>query len=341
MKYYLNLRENKEFKVDHSKLQEYFPLQVVIEGTFKIYQLLLGLEFQEIVDKPSYHDELRLFKVIDNLTKEVVGHFYTDLHPRDGKYGHAAVFEIRTGSRKANQLPVCMMVCNFTKPTADQPSLLTHDEVETFFHEFGHVMHQICTKASYYKFGGTNVERDFVEAPSQMLENWVWNKESLKLLSSHYKDGSSIDEKLLDDLIKTKNASSGCFNMRQIMFSKMDQHFHTSEKSNTAEIYKKFTEDYMQLQLESDDLNMNASFEHLVGGYESQYYSYLWSEVYSADMFETRFNKEGILNPKTGSDYRKCILEPGGSLDAYQMVTNFLGREPNEEAFLKSKGVEN
>ncbi len=107
-----------------------------------------------------------------------------------------------------------MMVCNFTKPTADQPSLLTHDEVETFFHEFGHVMHQVCTKANYHKFGGTSVERDFVEAPSQMLENWCWNKESLKLLSAHYKDGSAIDDKLLDDLISTKNASNGCFNMR-------------------------------------------------------------------------------------------------------------------------------
>ncbi len=122
------------------------------------------------------------------------------------------------------------MVCNFTKPTDTQPSLLTHDEVETFFHEFGHVMHQICTKAYYYKFGGTSVERDFVEAPSQMLENFVWQKESLKLMSSHYKDSTPIPDSMIDDLIRSKNSADGCLNMRQVLFSTMDQHFHTNPK---------------------------------------------------------------------------------------------------------------
>ncbi|CAF0714449.1 unnamed protein product [Brachionus calyciflorus] len=341
LKYYLNLREQKEFRVNHSKLQEYFPLSVVIDGTFKIYQQLLNLKFEEVHDAPKYHEELKLYKVTDNLTNETIGYFYTDLHPRDGKYGHAAVFGLRKGTRLGNQIPVCIMVCNFTKATEDQPSLLTHDEVETFFHEFGHVMHQICTKANFYKFGGTSVERDFVEAPSQMLENWCWQKESLKILSSHYKDGSNIDDQLIDDLIKSKNSANGCFNMRQILFAKMDQFFHTTGyDSNTAEVYKKFCKEYMLQDLEAEGLNMNAAFEHLTGGYEAQYYSYLWSEVYSEDMFQTRFKGEGILNGQTGLDYRKCILEPGGSIDAKKMVTNFLGRAPTEEAFLKAKGAD-
>jgi thimet oligopeptidase len=201
-------------------------------------------------------------------------------------------------------------------------------------------MHQINTRAYYYAFGGTSVERDFVEAPSQMLENWCWKKESLQMLSSHFKDSSPLPDKLMDDLIKSKDSANGCFNMRQVLFASMDQLFHTSPQvCNTAEVYKKFTKEFMMLELEAEGLNMNASFGHLTGGYEAQYYSYLWSEVYSQDMFESRFNKEGVLNPRTGMDYRRCILEPGGSIDAAEMVTNFLGRAPNEEAFLKSKGI--
>lgn len=341
MKFYQNMREQKEFNVDHSKIQEYFPINVVIDGTFKIYQTLLGLTFEEVPGQKMYHEEVKLFSVTDNETKQIIGHFYFDLHPRDGKYGHAAVFGIQKGCLKGGQRPVCMMVCNFTKPTEEKPSLFTHDEVETFFHEFGHVMHQINTKAHYYMFGGTSVERDFVEAPSQMLENWCWKKESLKMLSSHYKDSSVLPDKLIDDLIKSKDSANGIFNMRQLLFASMDQLFHTSPKvCDTADVYKKFTKEFMMLDHEAEGLNMNASFAHLTGGYQAQYYSYLWSEVYSQDMFETRFNKEGILNPKTGLDYRRCILEPGGSIDATEMVKNFLGREPNEEAFLKSKGIQ-
>ncbi len=214
MKFYQNMREQKEFCVDHSKLQEYFPLSVVIEGTFKIYQTLLNLDFDEVVGQIMYHDEVKLYSVRDRETKEIIGHFYTDLHPREGKYGHAAVFGVQAGCLKGEQKPVAAMVCNFTKATEEQPSLLTHGEVETFFHEFGHVMHQVNTKVMYHKFSGTSVERDFVEAPSQMLENWCWKKESLRMMSAHYKDGSALPDKLIDDLIKSKNSANGIFNMR-------------------------------------------------------------------------------------------------------------------------------
>jgi len=298
LRFYLNQREQVEFHIDHAKLQEYFPLNVVIDGTFKIYQTLLHLKFEEINDISRYHDELRLFSVRDNLTKNIIGYFYTDLHPRDGKYGHAAVFGIKKGCLKGEQKPVCMMVCNFTKPTDDQPSLLTHDEVETFFHEFGHVMHQICTTVNYYKFGGTSVERDFVEAPSQMLENWVWHKEPLKMLSAHYKSGEPLSDELIEDLIKSKNSNNGFFNMRQCLFATMDQIFHTNPKSDTADVYKELVKEFMLYELEDEESNMNASFEHLTGGYEAQYYSYLWSEVYSQDMFETRFKKRRNLKSR-------------------------------------------
>jgi thimet oligopeptidase len=156
MKYYVNMREEKEFKIDHQKLKEYFPLERVLSGTFHIYQTLLGLRFEEVTtEKEKYHDDVKLYEVFDVESNQLIGQFYIDLHPREGKYGHAAVFPIKSGCMKLNkkrQLPVCMMVCNFTKPTENTPSLLSHDEVETYFHEFGHVMHQVCTKANYSKF---------------------------------------------------------------------------------------------------------------------------------------------------------------------------------------------
>jgi thimet oligopeptidase len=205
-----------------------------------------------------------------------------------------------TADGKTRQLPVCDMVCNFTKPTAEKPALLTHDEVETFFHEFGHVMHHICSKAKFCKFSGTNVETDFLEAPSQMLENWVWEKESLKMMSKHYKDGTPIDEQLLDDLIKSRKAGAGGFNLRQILFGTIDQVFHTNPKvyfllvqpfhiettrikflsnclfkSNTKEVYAKYNSELLKLEMEDSRMNMVASFAHLTGGYEAKYYSYL------------------------------------------------------------------
>ncbi|XP_066989642.1 thimet oligopeptidase-like isoform X2 [Macrobrachium rosenbergii] len=341
-RYYMNQVEEKMYAVDQNEVRQYFPLEKVTSGLLGIYQTLLSLKFTQEPDADTWHDDVKLYRVNDAKTDEKMGYFFLDLYPRDGKFGHAAIFPLQPSCVRSSgerQVAVCAMMCNFTKPTKDKPALLDHSEVETYFHEFGHVMHHICSRATFAMFAGTRVERDFLEAPSQMLENWVWEKEPLSLMSAHYQTGETLPDEIIEKLAKSRKANAGGFNLRQIILSTFDQAIHRTGKADTKSLFAQTYREIMGIE-PIPNTNMPANFGHLAGGYDAQYYGYLWSEVFSMDMYESRFKKEGILNPVIGSDYRKLILQPGGSKDAAILLRDFLGRDPSLEPFLRSKGLQ-
>ncbi len=339
-RFYDNQLKKAKYSVDSQKIKEYFPADLVTEQMLVVYQKLLGLKFRRIEDAALWHPDVKFYEITDAAGGEPIAYFYMDLFPRDGKYKHAAAFSLISGRVLADgryQKPVSSIVANFNKPTKNAPSLLTHDEVETFFHEFGHIMHQTLTKARYGRFAGSNTARDFVEAPSQMLENWVWDADVLASLSGHYQDRSKkLPKELLDKMLAAKNVNSGLVNLRQLLFGSVDQAYHGVPPSDTTAVYERLSKDVAMIPM-TPGTHPEASFGHLMG-YDAGYYGYLWSKVYAEDMF-SKFKAEGVLNPALGRRYRSEILEKGSSRDEMDSLKAFLGREPNEDAFLESIGL--
>ncbi|MCP3905561.1 MAG: Zn-dependent oligopeptidase [Planctomycetes bacterium] len=350
--FYLNKLKKDKYSVDMEVVREYFPMERVIDGLFSITQSLYGLEYIDVTDRAEadgyalWHPDVKLYEVHDTGTNELLGRFFIDLHPRENKYGHAAQWGLaqhKVWSDGRVTKPLAALVCNFTKPTASKPSLLTHDEVETFFHEFGHCLHTILSEARYWNFAGTSVERDFVEAPSQMFENWVWDADVLRTFARHYKTGEAFPRELLDGMLAARHLGSGMMAERQFFYGLFDMKCHLVRDGavDTTRLgHEMWGErgDGVELYPAIDDTFFQAAFGHLTG-YQAGYYGYQWSLVFACDMFQ-RFKELGMLNPDAGMYYRRQILAQGGTQDGLDLVRGYLGREPDQTAYLKHLGLE-
>ncbi|POS82793.1 putative Saccharolysin [Erysiphe pulchra] len=367
-RFYHRLMVEKEFSIDEQKISEFFPLQSTINGMLHTFENLFGFKFIEISEDDRakisstgkgedivWHEDVKIFAVWNDEGEGggFVGYLYLDLHPRPGKYAHAANFSLQPGFTYPNgtrRYPATALVCNFSKPSKDKPSLLKHDEVVTLFHELGHGIHDLASITQFSRFHGTSVVRDFVEAPSQMLENWCWTPLQLKSLSKHYSTGLSIPDELIEKLIGAKHVNDALLNLRQLHFGIYDMAIHTP-KNHEEVLSFNFSELYNELRtqisgikgpealgMKNDWGNGQTTFGHLIGGYDAGYYGYLSSQVYSTDMFYSVFKKDP-MNGKEGRRYRHMVLEKGGSQDEMKTLVDFLGREPSNEAFYKELGL--
>jgi thimet oligopeptidase len=338
--YYDTQQRKTDYGVDNFEVAEYFPLQQVLNGMFALTSEMFGITFEEITDFDTWHEDVKLYAMHEADSGEEIARFYLDLFPREGKYGHAAEFPLIRGRLLEDgsyQNPVCAMVANFTKPTKDQPSLLQHGEVETLFHEFGHVLHQNLGRTELARFSGTSTERDFVEAPSQIMEHWTWRPDVLKRFARHYETGEPIPTGLVDQLVAARLLNKAMWQLRQMTYGWWDQEIHGGPDRDIDAIYVEGSK--ISLLPYHEGTFALASFGHLMGGYDASYYGYMWAEVFGDDMF-SRFEEEGVTNPEVGLAYRREVLGRGGALDADEMLVNFLGRDPSNEAFLKKLGIE-
>jgi len=337
--YYDTQQRKTDYGVDNFEVAKYFPLPQVLAGLFRLSSEMFGITFREVTDFEKWHDDVQLFAVHEESTGEELARFYLDLFPREGKYGHAAEFPLIPSRRLEDgsyQNPVCAMVANFTKPTKETPSLLQHSEVETLFHEFGHVLHQNLGRTDMARFSGTNTERDFVEAPSQIMENWIWDADVLRRFAHHHETGEPIPDELVDQLVAARDLNQGRFYLRQMTLGWWDQQIHAGPNRDLDAILLEGAR--ISLLPHHEGTFALSSFGHLMGGYDAAYYGYMWSQVFGDDMF-SRFAAEGVTNPAVGRAYRKDVIGRGGSWDAGDMLVSFLGREPNNEAFLAKLGI--
>ena len=333
--YARKLRQDR-YAFDSETVKQYFPVNRVVEGTMNVYQKTLGVTFRELQGGSRWSPDVRLFEISDTKTGKRIGHFYLDLTPRDGKHGHPAAYSIVSGRVLEDgtyQEPVSAMVADFPKAAPGKPSLLTHGDVETFFHEFGHLMHQTLTKARYASFAGSAVALDFVEAPSQMLENFVWERNVLDELSGHWRTGEKLPQELFDKMLKARSFLEGTNYAAQAAFALGDLALHTDVPADVSAVFDKIVADITGVAT-IPGTHFVSSFDHLMGGYGAGYYAYLWSKVFAQDIY-TLFKADGVISPVVGAKYRKEILEEGSERPEMDSLRAFLGREPSEEAFMR------
>ena len=340
--FYAEKLKQQRFNISQQELRPYFPLPRVLNGLFEITERLFGVKVEEIAEFDTYHADVRLFEL--SRDGEVLAHCYLDPFARSGKRGGAWMDDCRVRRQKDGsvQLPVAYLVCNFTPPLKGEPALLTHDEVTTLFHEFGHGIHHMLTQMEHADISGINgVAWDAVELPSQFLENWCWEPEALALISAHYQTGEALPQEKLDRLLEAKHFQSGMMMVRQLEFSLFDFILHRDFEPGKTEVQTVLDKVRAEVAVMTPPSfnRFQHSFSHIfAGGYAAGYYSYKWAEVLSADAF-SRFEEEGIFNAETGASFRKAILEKGGSEEPMELFVEFRGREPEVDALLRHSGI--
>ena len=340
--YYSEKLKQQLFNLDDEKLKPYFQLEKVLKGAFTIADKLYGLTFTEVFDIDKYHPEVMTYEVTDE-NKDLVAVFYADFFPRKGKRNGAWMTSFKSQYVKngVNERPHVSNVCNFTKPTETKPSLLTFNEVTTLFHEFGHGLHGMLANTIYPSLSGTSVYWDFVELPSQVMENWCYEPEALALFATHYETGEVIPQEYVNKIKESASFQEGLATMRQISFGLLDMGWHGQDPSNISNIKAFETEQFANTQLypEVAENAMSTAFSHIFqGGYSSGYYSYKWAEVLDADAFEY-FKEKGIFNKEVASKFKENVLSKGGTEPPMELYKRFRGQEPKPDALLKRAGL--
>ena len=340
--YYSEKLRQHRYAISQEVLRPYFPVNTVIKGMFGVVQKLYGIELREVNEFERWHADARLFEVLEN--GEVIGRFFLDLYARSHKRGGAWMDGCRDRRLLPGgqlQRPIAYLVCNFTPPAGGKPALLTHDEVTTLFHEFGHGLHHLLTRVDYASASGINgVAWDAVELPSQFMENWCWEPEGLALISGHFETGEALPQELLDKMLAAKNFQSGMGMLRQVELSLFDFELHVRQQPELTvqQVLDKVRDEVAVMRPPAFNRFQNGFSHIFAGGYAAGYYSYKWAEVLSADAF-SRFEEEGVLNEATGRAFRDSILARGGSEEPMALFVAFRGREPSIDPLLRHLGL--
>lgn len=337
-RYYHSKLRREQYGVDALEVANYLPLERAVQGMLDLTQEMFGVTYEQIEPTNAWHEDVTLWKVNDTASGEHIGHFYMDLFPREGKFSHAAAWDLVPAHEGPDGWvhPVSAILANFPKPTPDRPGLLTHEDLLTLFHEFGHILHMTFSQARMIRFSGAGTEWDFVEAPSQIMEHWCWKPQILQRFAFHHETGEPMPTELVEQIQTARYVNEALAKLRQVTYGMVDMYLHGPNRPDSLdEALAKATE--FSLFPLAEDTFFLGSFGHMFG-YDAGYYGYLWAEVFGDDMF-SRFEKDGIDNPAVGMDYRKYVLEPNGTKDATELVTDFLGRAPSSDAFLGNLGI--
>lgn len=340
--YYAEKLKQKIFDLDDEKLKPYFELENVIKGVFAVANKLYDIDFKEVFDIDTYHPEVKTYCVND-INKTLVAILYTDFHPRSGKRGGAWMTSYKPQQiiEGVNERPHVSIVCNFTKPTTSKPSLLSFNEVITLFHEFGHALHGMLANTTFKGLSGTNVYWDFVELPSQILENWCYERETLELFAIHYETGEMIPVEMIKKIKASATFHEGIKTLQQISFGLLDMAWHNKNPSSITDVkvFEKSALSTTELYPDISKNCMSTAFSHIFqGGYSAGYYSYKWAEVLDADAF-AYFKEEGIFNKKIADKFKDNILSQGGTQDPMELFIKFRGQKPNPDSLLKRAGL--